>query len=167
MRCSFLKHKSDGVLGEPDIESGEWFGDFNDNDDRSDAFRANLHVEQIPGTSMIVIRFDTSSSADARTIANMVMRRYESVAKADQRYRNRDTVDNLNYRIARLRADEDDLKLEMERIRDEAKRAEQELDLAMLRESRNDLLREVEEERFSHRNARSPVTIVKVARRSD
>ena len=68
-----IKHESDGVICEPDIENSEWFGEFNDHDGRTDALRANLHVEQIPGTSMIVIRFDTSSSADARTITNMAM----------------------------------------------------------------------------------------------
>jgi hypothetical protein len=97
-----------GPLMDPDVAPTAWYGRFDDDSERLGALQAGLHVEQVPGCSFILVRFDGASAPDARTIANTVIRHHMSDALVDTRCALNDRItilrDTLN---SLLRAEED------------------------------------------------------------
>ena len=157
-----IRDRAGTVLSEPDVHQTSWYGRFNDEQERFAAFDTKLRVMPIPGTSLIVIGFDAPSTSDARTIANMVVRHYQDTERAAQIADGRDTMEKLSRSIMRLRRQEDDLKLAIEEFRDDTKVVEQQLELEVLRDLRQNAMRELEDERLRMTNADAcPVKIVR------
>jgi hypothetical protein len=131
-----LKDNLFAPLRDPDVERTGWYGSFKDDDARLRALEANLHAEQVPGCSFILVWFDAASPVEARLIANAVVRSHVTDAVNAARSALNEKIGDLFSALNSLARDEENTRSEIERTTD-----------AMLRERRQSGLRDTVEQR--------------------
>ncbi len=127
------------AMEDPDVEKTSWYGSFADRDRRLSALEAGLHVEHIPETSFLLIWFDGSPESDTAIIGNTVVRAYCDMVKRDVRMDKIEEMSELSLSMQRRLRQAEDITLQLERIHDQSRVEELQLERKSLREQRLEL----------------------------
>ncbi len=158
-----LRQHVGALANHRDIEGTEWYASFSDAERRLSALEKSLHVEHVSGTSMVLINVDVEPTADAKALANVLVRSYVKSAEGEALREHFNRTQVLYGAVRQLVSDETDAELRLAQADDPSETRERQLELDLLRARRAQLELDLADQRLLRDKGLCPITVVRLA----